>query len=465
MKRFIGSFLTILFASTFFSTVLAAPATGLNDVPADHWAYRAISELSRVGIIKGYNDESFQGDKTVTRYEMAQIVEEAINNSNKATAIQKALIDKLAIEFALELNKIDTRVTKLEDFKKSTLKVGFDTLMAVVADNPAADNPKIQGNDRWRWRARLLLSGDLNENTKYAARLTTSFGTAGMTASSTQNTTLSFDRVYFTSKNLFGFDSVEWGRQGINELGGNLAYKSGNNDGIRLSKKLGKDTVVKIGAFVVKPEPAVVNGFSGDTQEVQFASVQSQISPQLRVGGIFFNNNTQVKVNDTPFNYSTDGSKVAGISAAYRMGKFTLLGEYDQADLKNPVGVKSNPYTYAVQLTNGTVSPASFYPLVQTVTNINKKGDNAFVISYRYTQKGAVPDGFGPWGGATITSPAYLINGKTVRGIDNIKGWYVSYQYVVAKGVEISLDSQFLKYADSGEKFDDIYSLFINTRL
>ena len=464
MKFFFSAFLTLLFVSSIFGTVLAATSDAVNDVPAGHWAYKAVNELVRVGVIDGYGNKTFQGDKTITRYEMAQVVEKAMANSNKATVVQKALIDKLAIEFALELNQIDTRVTKLENFNKSTLKVGFDTLMVGVMDNPAAGNPKLQGNDMWRWRARLLLSGDLNEDTKYDARLTTSFGTAGMSTSSTQNNLISFDRMYLTSKNVLGFDSIQLGRQSINELGGNLAYKSGGNDGITLTKKLSKDTAFKMGAFVVKPELAAVGTFSGDAQEVQFASVQSQVSPKLKIGGMFLNNNTKVITTDTPFKYSNDGSKIAGVSAAYKLGKFTLLSEYDRANLKNPVGVKSNPHAFAFQITNGTVSSTSFYPIAQTVTNINKKGDQAFVLSYRYTEKGAVPNGLGPWNGTTVTSPTYLVNGKAVGGVDNIKGWYVSYQYVVAKGMELSFDSQFLKYADTGAKFVDIYMLILNTR-
>jgi hypothetical protein len=95
------------------------------DVPKDHWAYPAVKALIKDGIIDGYGDGTYMGNKTITRYEMAAIVSKAMANSSKATAEQKALIDKLASEFALELNKIDVRVTALEK-DKSTLKIdGF----------------------------------------------------------------------------------------------------------------------------------------------------------------------------------------------------------------------------------------------------------------------------------------------------------------------------------------------------
>ena len=51
-----------------------APATPFADVPADHWAYQAIQSLSADGLIDGYPDGSFNGDRPLTRYEMAAIV-------------------------------------------------------------------------------------------------------------------------------------------------------------------------------------------------------------------------------------------------------------------------------------------------------------------------------------------------------------------------------------------------------
>jgi len=462
MKKVLICMMMLLFT---MNSVSAATPNSFNDVPADHWAYQAINELAKVGIIDGFGDNTFQGGKTMTRYEMSQVVAKVIANANKATAIQKTLIDKLGVEFALELNKIDARMKKVEEFNKSTLKVGFDTLMIGAKDNPASGKSALQGNDMWKWRARMNLSGDLNQDTRYEARLTTSFGTAGMTTASTANNTLSFDRVFLTTKGFLGFDSVQWGRMGFNELGGNVGYKTGNNDGVIMIKKLSGSTTYKMGAMVIKAEPAAVGTFTGDAQEVQFASLQTKLNPNVTIGGMFLNNNTTLNTTDTAFNYSNKGSRIAGFSGSYKFNGWTLLGEYDRASLDSPVGVSSNPHTYAIQITNGKVSNTSFYPLPQTLTNINVKGDSAIAVSYRYIEKGAIPSGLSPWGAATLSSPTNLgANSKAVTGVDNIKGWYVSYQYVVAKGIEVAFDSQFLKYADTGAKFDNIYFLMVNTR-
>jgi len=105
-----------------FAGVAAAAANPFNDVPANHWAYNAIGTLAKAGIIDGMGDGSFQGNKTMTRYEMAQIVAKAIAREDKANAENKALIDKLAKEFSYELQNLGVRVKALED-KVGPLKI------------------------------------------------------------------------------------------------------------------------------------------------------------------------------------------------------------------------------------------------------------------------------------------------------------------------------------------------------
>ena len=59
------------------STTFAA-ANPFSDVPADSWAYDAVSTLAADGVIDGYPDGTYQGQNTMTRYEMAQIVARAM---------------------------------------------------------------------------------------------------------------------------------------------------------------------------------------------------------------------------------------------------------------------------------------------------------------------------------------------------------------------------------------------------
>lgn len=131
--------LVTLLVITSMGALAAAPQSAYSDVPAKHWAYEAINKLTQDGIINGYGDGTFRGDRTMTRYEMAQIVANAMTKEDNANSEDKALIKKLATEFDSELikldakvNKIDQRVTSLEDkFSFS----GSDTIRWVKWNN------------------------------------------------------------------------------------------------------------------------------------------------------------------------------------------------------------------------------------------------------------------------------------------------------------------------------------------
>ncbi len=97
------------------STTFAA-ANPFSDVPADSWAYDAVTTLAADGVVDGYPNGTYQGQNTMTRYEMAQIVARAMAKTDLDKA-DKALVDKLAAEFAEELDNLGVRVADLE--KKS----------------------------------------------------------------------------------------------------------------------------------------------------------------------------------------------------------------------------------------------------------------------------------------------------------------------------------------------------------
>ena len=59
-------------------TASAYAANPFCDVPAGHGAYDSINMLAAAGVIEGYGDSTFGGDKLMTRYEMAQIVAKAM---------------------------------------------------------------------------------------------------------------------------------------------------------------------------------------------------------------------------------------------------------------------------------------------------------------------------------------------------------------------------------------------------
>ena len=137
-------------------TASAYAANPFSDVPAGHWAYDSINKLAAAGVIEGYGDTTFGGDKLMTRYEMAQIVAKAMAKG--------ANVDKLAAEFADELDNLGVRVANLE--KK-------------------ADNVKVTGELRYHYkdnggdidgyatelRSRIWVKGAINDDWTYTGML------------------------------------------------------------------------------------------------------------------------------------------------------------------------------------------------------------------------------------------------------------------------------------------------------
>ncbi|MBP2642989.1 MAG: S-layer y domain protein [Firmicutes bacterium] len=113
MKKWIVGGLVLVFTLAFAGTGFAAP-NAFDDVPAKHWAYDAINKLERDGILQSAGDHSYQGDKVITRYEMAVMIANAMARQDKADAEDTLLIHNLEIEFAADLNNLGVHVVALE---------------------------------------------------------------------------------------------------------------------------------------------------------------------------------------------------------------------------------------------------------------------------------------------------------------------------------------------------------------
>lgn len=95
--------LTALLNSVAGTKMKADHTTLFPDIPTNHWAYEAVSDLSRRGLVEGYPDGTFGGDRMLTRYEFAQIVYRAIQDGVTVN-------DRLVTEFSPEmaLFRVDT---------------------------------------------------------------------------------------------------------------------------------------------------------------------------------------------------------------------------------------------------------------------------------------------------------------------------------------------------------------------
>src|SRR3989441_2447721 len=184
------------------------------DVPTDHWAFDAIAELAAKGIIEGFPDGTFKGDRGVTRYEVAMIVArilariEAIKIPAPAAAapapqVTRAdvqTIQRLVNEFRAELAALGVRVTAVEE--------------ELTALKQSTSNVKVTGNTRIRYyfyssgspssttdfahadlRNRVQFSGTVAPNVQAVARAR--FGTATLhSPAGVSFTSVAFDRSY-----------------------------------------------------------------------------------------------------------------------------------------------------------------------------------------------------------------------------------------------------------------------------
>ena len=102
------------------AAVTASAANPFTDVSADDWAYQAVASLSDEGVIDGYPDGTFRGDKHVTRYEIAQIVARLMAKEDTLNASQKETLAKLSAQYANELKDLGVRIAELEKKRGAT---------------------------------------------------------------------------------------------------------------------------------------------------------------------------------------------------------------------------------------------------------------------------------------------------------------------------------------------------------
>ena len=138
--------------------VSAYAANPFSDVTADDWAYQAVSDLSAQGVVEGYPDGTFKGERNMTRYELAQIVARLMAKEDQLNAEQQATLDKLAGEYADELANLGVRVSNLEK-KVGNLYWSGDARMRYTASSYD------KKADTYDGRIRLNVKGQVNEAT------------------------------------------------------------------------------------------------------------------------------------------------------------------------------------------------------------------------------------------------------------------------------------------------------------
>ena len=379
-------------------TASAYAANPFSDVPAGHWAYDSISKLAAAGVIEGYGDTTFGGDKLMTRYEMAQIVAKAMAKG--------ANCDKLAAEFADELDNLGVRVANLEK-KADNVKITGQIRYAYKAVD--------QGHDQSRFRTRLFLNGQINEDWSYTARF---HQENDINSNNTYNDNASLNWAFVTGK-----------VGGVKVTAGRTDYTWADTidtrgDGLKLS--YGKD--IKLTGVAMKAVSATEVGGRKAKDKDDASKVQESFSDDRfyvadlegKIGVV--NANARYFKSDATFDKFN--KEIIEIAAALPVAK----------DLK-----------LAVSYFNGDCDDAK------------AKDDNGYIVGLTY--KGAKAATVGTWGlyakysdrpystymNPTVFAGAYAAYPDDAVGYtsDGYKGYEVGANYTVAKNMVLGL-----KYTD-----------------
>ncbi len=183
--------------------VSAYAANPFSDVTPDDWAFQAVSDLSVQGVVEGYPDGSFKGERNMTRYELAQIIARLMAKEDQLNAEQQATLDKLAGEYADELANLGVRVANLEK-KVGNISWSGDARMQyqhVLGDEVT------KHEDSWNGRMRINVSGQVNDQVSVEGRLATNmYFKDGDAAGDDGKTTMDKIHVVYQPTDAFSID-------------------------------------------------------------------------------------------------------------------------------------------------------------------------------------------------------------------------------------------------------------------
>lgn len=235
-------FMTLVVLLSFCISNLAfAAGSTFSDLPAQHWAYDAVRRLADAGIVDGYGDGTFRGDRTMTRYEMALVVANALTKEDKANAEDKALLDKLSAEFSQELSGLGIRVKALEDKDDKRLKFSgvarirhewTENPRPLVPDAALGGDPYYTGQPKDKSEIRtayyLFIDKKFDSNNYIHATL----GNDSIAGDTRTDSSIQFEEAYYASRNR----NFEWSAgRFIATVGKGLLFSAPYLDGGKVS--------------------------------------------------------------------------------------------------------------------------------------------------------------------------------------------------------------------------------------
>jgi hypothetical protein len=422
MKKSLIITLALVFVLGIAGTAFAA-SNPFVDVPAKHWSYEAVSKLAQAGIVDGYGDGTFRGDKTMTRYEMAQIVAKAMARSDKADAAQKAIIDKLSVEFASELEGLNVRVTKLED-KVGNIKFTGEIRARYEWTKDARNEDGTENNSNnpaEKTRLRLSMFAPLTDDVSFHGRLASENNTYG-------DNGVNLDQAYLNAKVLGGAE-LSLGRQPLYLGQGILMDTSYGFDGATLA--FGNKLRFLAGAAKFSVDGTPPNsGQYVDHANLNYYNVGYDVSSKLNVTASYLKDkdNALYKSSAAGFGYKLND-------------KFALSGEYAKND--SDLAKANN---------NGDSAKAWIGKIKFGGADGLKDHSFGLWVGYRKAEMSFDPVTFDTLDGADAAG----LNG-TAGYLDNVKGMEYGIEYTVFRNGILSLQYNDLKedkyqYGDDSKK-------------
>ncbi len=284
-----------------------------------------MAKLAAAGVVDGYPDGTYKGDRTMTRYEMAQII---------ARTLAKGAIgadDKLVSEFADELDNLGVRVAKPEK-NADNVKITSLARMSCRDSNGAAVTGE---HSRSRLRTDIFFTGEVNDNWHYVTMLRNEQFFQGQNENGEDDT--DFQRAYLDGN--IGVVKVTAGRYNENINDGNICDT--RVDGIKAT--------VPFGNAYFKAEYGKMagsrdyTGLYGDAEENAHGYGASTADKfwLAEVGGtwgnfdLFANYLKDANVRGLALASSADpihDDNIWAVGASYHVGKFGLGAMYVKGD-------------------------------------------------------------------------------------------------------------------------------------
>lgn len=436
MKKQTTLALAAIFSLSVAGVSLAAPANPFIDIPANHWAYDAVKELSRDGVISGYGDATFRGDRTLTRYEMAAMIAKITDVDGK----HEGLIKKLQSEFAAELYNLGVRVDALEK-NASTIKftgegrIRYQQGLAIDADSARFSYE--DGNSfSFQQRILLHLESDISDNVKFYGRINSEnhsndySGDGNPKTSQTGN--MFFERAEFnwTNKNF----SLSAGRL-VPTFGQGLIWDDASADGFLISYDFGKAKLA--GGYL---DLDANHGF-GASVNAAAANLDINVTDNVNLSVAYLktiNPQNLHNFDSTEFPHGYAFKQLAFGGNVKFGSDFTLIGEYVRNSGAPDHAQKSGTWGRLQWREADIENPGTF----SVYADYLKLGNWA-VDSTGY--------------GHTLN-----VTGGNGIGQDGAKGYGIGLEYVLAKNVNLELNGYNLKTYDGSQKYKKSYNLATN---